>query len=87
MEVVNGAPLSDLFVIKAADIWGKLFLSRRLFILVFSHICSQSRTSVQFLCRVTLFSVNFIILDFFRAEFFLEIKLKIASIFGRVQQN
>jgi len=28
-----GAPLSDLITIEAANIWGKLFLSRRLFIL------------------------------------------------------
>ena len=33
MGVVIGAPLSDLITIEAANIWGKLFLSQRLFIL------------------------------------------------------
>ena len=33
MGVVIGAPVSDLVTIEAANIWGKLFHSRRLFIL------------------------------------------------------
>ena len=37
MEVVIKAPLSDWFIIEVASIWGKFFLSRRLFTLVVSE--------------------------------------------------
>ena len=36
LRVVIGGPLSDLITIEAANIWGKLFLSWRPFILVFT---------------------------------------------------
>ena len=46
--VVIGAPLFHLITIEAANIWGKLFLSRRLFIMDMNRNWWSSRSSDRF---------------------------------------